>query len=100
MAKKGWNGESQRHSAARKGIKSKVKPLYIGSQVREKIENADEGYKLISKKGNEVILYNSFTDTYEAWYKSDDFAGYTLEINGKGYEFAHSFPKDYKPNRK
>jgi hypothetical protein len=94
---KGWKRDSGRHKLARSGVKTKVEPQHFGSQTREKIENTDEGYTLVSIKRGEAILYNPFTKEYEAWFKNDDHAGYTIEIHGIGYEFAHSFPKGYIP---
>ena len=75
----------------KKNASGKIK--YFGSQAREKIEDTDEKYKLVSKKGREVILYNPDTKEYESWDMNDDFAGYVIEIGGKGFEFAHTIPK-------
>ncbi len=58
----------------------------IGSQIRQKIE--DTSYKLRSKKGNFVSL--ECGDHREVWAKNDHHAGYTLEIDGIGYEFVSS----------
>ncbi len=58
---------------------------YIGSQVRERIEETD--YKLISVhlNGKTALLNNN--GACELWALSDDFAGYVIEINGQGFEF-------------
>lgn len=59
----------------------------FGSQIRETL--AESGYKLISKAKKEVIL-ESPDGGRELWFLNDHHAGYTIEIKGKGYEFAHS----------
>ncbi len=58
---------------------------YIGSQVRERIE--ETGYKLISVHidGKTALLNNN--GACELWALNDDYAGYVIEINGQGYEF-------------
>jgi hypothetical protein len=59
----------------------------IGSQKRETLEESGLTlHKRISKK--EVILADG--DKFELWFLNDHHAGYTIEIDGKGYEFAHS----------
>lgn len=55
----------------------------IGSQSREKLE--DTGYTIESRAGKTVILTDG--ETYEQWQRNDHFAGYVIEIDGKGYEF-------------
>lgn len=59
---------------------------HIGSQIRDKIENTD--YKIRSHKGNRVSL--ECGDHREVWTKNNHHSGYTLEINGIGYEFVSS----------
>lgn len=58
----------------------------IGSQNREKIE--DTSYKIRAKRGKLVSL--ECGSHREVWAKNDHHAGYTLEIDGIGYEFVSS----------
>lgn len=60
----------------------------VGSQTRETLTEA--GYTLISRQGKEVTLQDVVTGKQEVWYENNDFAGYAVEIDGKGYEFVHS----------
>ena len=60
----------------------------IGSQIRETLEEA--GFELIERNGDEVILKEIETLNLELWVKSDDYAGYVVEIDGVGYEFINS----------
>ena len=57
----------------------------IGSQRRERLE--DTQYKLLGKNDECVLLENFITKGMELWGLSDDYAGYVIEIDGKGYEF-------------
>jgi hypothetical protein len=57
----------------------------IGSQKRELL--AESGYVLIEKKGREVLLRELESNKVEVWWKNDHHAGYTIEIDGVGYEF-------------
>lgn len=58
----------------------------LGSQIREKIE--DTAYTVRRKAGRLVSLE---AGTHrEVWAKNDHHAGYTLEIDGVGYEFISS----------
>ena len=63
-----------------------------GSQKRELIEDTE--YELQEfveyPSGRDAILINKETKTRELWVQRDDFAGYVIEINGKGFEFARS----------
>lgn len=68
----------------------------IGSQRREKIENSDmEIATRISP--TEVILKYKDDDKlpHELWILRDDFAGYVIEIDGKGYEFVRQVKTPY-----
>jgi hypothetical protein len=70
-----------------------------GSQNREKLSDLKDEYTLITKRPigakipTEVVLYNIPAKKQEVWGLSDDFAGYVIEINGKGYEFIRSLTK-------
>jgi hypothetical protein len=57
----------------------------IGSQRRESLATTD--FELVGKKGKEIILRDKETGIHELWARSDDFAGYTIDVGGKGYEF-------------
>ena len=58
--------------------------------IRQKIEHA--GYTLLKKHGGEVLLREDDTGNVELWFEHDDNPGYTIEIDGVGYEFACSMP--------
>lgn len=61
----------------------------IGSQLRETLREA--GLRLVGRPDNDsVILYDPNTELFELWVKNDHHAGYTIEIDGCGYEFARS----------
>jgi hypothetical protein len=63
-----------------------------GSQTREPIEDTD--YEVVSKTEDEVILKDKETGKKEVWVEKDDFAGYVIEIGGRGYEFTHGVNED------
>ena len=57
--------------------------------MRETLEEA--GYTLVAHTHhNEVILKDGDNVHLEVWQKHDDHAGYTVEINGVGYEFVRT----------
>jgi len=56
----------------------------IGSQKRETLN--ESGYKLIRIAGYTALLQDS-DGKKELWRENDNFAGYVIEVNGKGYEF-------------
>jgi len=58
----------------------------IGSQKRESLATTD--FELVGKKGREVILRDKESGIHELWVRNDSHAGYTIDIGGKGYEFA------------
>lgn len=61
----------------------------IGSQTREPIEETE--YRLLARpKDGIAVLHNTITDTLEEWIANDDHAGYTIQIDRWGYEFARS----------
>jgi hypothetical protein len=64
-----------------------------GSQSREKLE--ESGYGLVGYLDQETIVLqaNGDLEQVEIWGLCDDHAGYTIEVDGKGYEFV----RDYKP---
>ena len=55
---------------------------------RDKIENTE--FTLISIDGTIAILYNEEEKKHEEWVENNNFAGYTIEINGTGYEFVRT----------
>lgn len=67
----------------------------IGSQYRETLE--ESGYTLANEReltdygveAGGVVLIDEDGNP-ELWVKHDDHAGYTIEVNGVGHEFAHS----------
>lgn len=70
-----------------------------GSQHRQKLE--DSGYRLISlEEGTARLRPQGDGDTVgagmaidELWYERDDHAGYTIEIQGVGYEYGRDLPR-------
>jgi hypothetical protein len=63
----------------------------IGSQAREPL--ADTDYKFVSFVPDmpaTALLEDKETGKRELWVENDHFAGYTIEIDGKGYEFVRS----------
>jgi hypothetical protein len=60
----------------------------IGSQTRETL--AESGYRLLERVDDETIILQSIgdPDQQEFWFKHDDHAGYTIEVDGVGYEYA------------
>lgn len=65
----------------------------IGSQIRETLE--ESGMEIHERlNSNEVILVDE-EGKMELWVKRDDFAGYVIEILGKGYEFITSCPDHF-----
>jgi hypothetical protein len=70
---------------------------HIGSQFRETLEETD--YKVVSHvKSNPhisgdrdtVVLQDTDTGVQELWVANNDHAGWTVEIDGVGYEFVRS----------
>lgn len=60
-----------------------------GSQIRETL--AESGYELVRHLPHgEVLLRDILDGSTEIWALRDDFAGYVIEIDGKGYEFVTS----------
>lgn len=64
----------------------------IGSQTREPI--GDTEYELLEfieyPSGRDAVLLNKETGIKELYVERDDFAGYVIEIDGKGFEFVRS----------
>lgn len=62
----------------------------IGSQRRETLQEA--GYKFVNRVAcHSVILENEF-GREELWVENDHHAGYVVEVDGKGHEFAREYP--------
>jgi hypothetical protein len=65
----------------------------VGSQSREPIEDTEYvvAAKINDEISDEVLLREKTEDSsFELWSRNDDFAGYTIVIDGKGYEFIRS----------
>lgn len=60
----------------------------IGSQKRETLK--ESGYTFISDLGNNEVCLSDENGKLELWVANDDHAGYTIEIDGVGYEFVSS----------
>ncbi|KKN21281.1 hypothetical protein LCGC14_0927120 [marine sediment metagenome] len=60
----------------------------IGSQIREEL--SESGYKLVDTMHGQLDAILENENGQELWSKSDDFAGYVIEIFGIGYEFVMS----------
>lgn len=76
---------------------------HIGSQIREPIEETEykiqfrDEHLVLSETGAaqfedgpEVVLLNTITGKEELWVERDHFAGYVVEIDGKGFEFVRT----------
>jgi len=69
MTKKGWNGESQRHSLAKKGIKTKSKPKNKLQTIRNNLKNNAiwysqeeiDGWHKMGKTADIVLLGGAIT---------------------------------------
>ena len=68
----------------------------IGSQTRETL--AESGYRLLRRVDKDTIILqaNGDPDQQEFWFKHDDHAGYTIEIDGVGYEYARDVLSQHK----
>lgn len=62
--------------------------LVIGSQRRETVDDA--GYEFDTRLDSETIVLLNEDKEPEVWGLNDDHAGWTLEYDGKGYEFIRS----------
>jgi len=65
----------------------------IGSQNREPL--AESGMAIVSDpkfklSEGEIVLEDLHNHNLELWIENDHFAGYVIEINGKGYEFVRT----------
>ena len=56
------------------------------NQHREPLEAT--GMKLIHQAGAVAVLQDK--DRLEVWRENDNYSGYVVEIDGKGYEFVYS----------
>ena len=61
----------------------------IGSQARERIEQTEYRCESFDPSYDSTVLVDS-VGKRELWFKNDHYAGYTIEIEGIGYEFARS----------
>jgi hypothetical protein len=66
-------------------------PKKYGSQYRETLEEA--GYKLVARIDEDQVILEDETGKRELWFKHDDNPGFTVEIDGVGYEFVRSASK-------
>jgi len=66
--------------------------IRVGSQTREPIEDTE--YELLEfieyPSGQDAVLLNKETGIKELYVEKDDFAGYVIEIDGRGFEFVRS----------
>ena len=60
----------------------------IGCQIRETLKKA-EYVLVLGPLPDKTILVSPLDNLMkvEEWFESDDYSGYVLELNGKGYEF-------------
>ena len=59
----------------------------IGSQVRDRLEDTEYEFVQWQNMSESACLLNTLTGNFEEWVQNDDFAGYVIVINSKGYEF-------------
>lgn len=68
----------------------------IGSQWRETL--AETEYQILGWLDSQTVVLQDSDDLDkdkgEVWFRNDHHAGYTIEIDGIGYEFARSFKGD------
>ena len=63
-------------------------PFRVGGYLRETPEEA--GYRVVTRRGNELILQDKSNGQYEIWGKSPNFAGAGIQYKGTTYEFMSS----------
>ncbi len=61
----------------------------IGSQCRETLQEA--GYTLVARLPYGEIVLEDNSGQRELWAENDHFAGYVVEVNGKGHEFVREY---------
>jgi len=64
-----------------------------GSQKRITIEESEQTIHEFWGDGM-VVLYYAPKDTYELWRLKDDYAGFVIDIDGRGYEFIRQLKKE------
>jgi hypothetical protein len=62
----------------------------IGSQMRETLEESGMQVYQGPNEDGEILLIDK-DGKIEVWFEHDDHAGYTIEIDRIGYEFARSY---------
>ena len=63
-------------------------PFRVGGYLRETPEEA--GYRVVTRRGKELILQDKSNGQYEIWAKSPNFAGAGIHYKGTTYEFMSS----------
>jgi len=63
-------------------------PFRVGGYLRETPEEA--GYRVVTRRGKELILQDKSNGQYEIWGKSPNFAGAGIHYKGTTYEFISS----------
>jgi hypothetical protein len=71
--------------------------IHIGSQYRETLDEAgyevvrltkEQRQRLCVGRNEKILCDKGDRRDTELWFKNDHHSGYTIEINGVGYEFA------------
>lgn len=66
---------------------------HIGSQIRDTLK--ESGYRVVKRLSSKRVILKEIgqEDQHcEEWFANDHHAGYTIEINGIGYEYARRVP--------
>jgi hypothetical protein len=66
----------------------------IGSQIRETLAEAGIEYYYRSNFHTVVLLNDG---KFEIWFRNNNHAGYTIEVEGVGYEFGCSLSPAHDP---
>lgn len=62
-----------------------------GSQIRSTVE--EEGYRILDAREGKAVLERIDDGQRELWCENDNFSGFCIEIDGKGYEFIRTIPR-------
>lgn len=87
------NEDNSQKDTDREKVRMGLEGKQIGSQFRQTLKQA--GYTLVKRISSEEVVLANEDGNHEVWFKNDHSAGWTIEINGVGYEFAHGYRHRY-----